>query len=77
MKKIWNFIKIAFGIILAIFIYIFFTKRDNSKLMEKINEVKEEAKIEEKKVEKIKKRIENRRKEAETLKERLNKHFKE
>jgi len=75
MKNIWNFIKIALGIILAIFIYIFFTKRDNSKLMEKINEVKEEAKIEEKRVEKIKKKIENRKKEAETLNERLKKHF--
>lgn len=74
MKKIWNFIKIAFGVVLAIFTYMFF-KKDKSGIKKKIEEVKAEAKKEEEKVKKIEKRIETRRKEAKTLAERLKKHF--
>jgi len=75
MGKLWNWIKVAFVIVLSVLGYIFFTRRDNSKLMEKINEVKAEAKKEEEKVKKIEKRIETRREEAEKLAERLKNKF--
>ena len=75
MKKIWNWILVALGVVFSVLVYTFLTNRDNSKLMEKINEVKTEAKKEEEKVKKIEKKIENRREEAGTLAERLKKHF--
>ena len=73
--KIWNWIKIALGIVFSVLVYAFFTRRDNGKLMEKINEVKVEAKKEEEKVKKIEKRMEDRKEKAKTLAERLRKHF--
>ena len=75
MKNIWNWITGAFAIIFSVLAYVFFTRRDNSKLKEKINEVKAEAKVEEEKVKKIEKRIENRKEEAKDLADRLKKHF--
>ena len=73
--KIWNWVKVALGIVFSVLVYMFFTKRDNGKLMEKINEVKEAAKIEEEKVKKIEKRIGGRKEEAEKLADRLRKRF--
>jgi len=75
MKKILNWIIGALAIVFSVLVYVFFTRRDNGKLKEKINEVKAEAKVEEDKVKKIEKRIENRREEANNLAERLKKHF--
>jgi len=75
LKKIWTWAKIAFAIIFSVLVYVFFTRRDNGKLKEKINEVKAEAKVEEEKVKKIEKRIENRKEEAKDLADRLKKHF--
>jgi len=73
--KIWKWIVTAFAIVFSVLVYVFFTRRDNSKLKEKINEVKAEAKVEEGKVKKIEKRIEIRREEAKNLAERLKNKF--
>ncbi|PKP62232.1 hypothetical protein CVT91_00140 [Candidatus Atribacteria bacterium HGW-Atribacteria-1] len=82
LKKIFNWIGVALGIIFSVLVYVFFTKRDNSVLKKKIDDVKEAAKVEEEKVKKIEKRIierakktESRKEEAEGLAERLKKHF--
>ena len=75
MKKIWNWLLVALGVVFSVLVYTFLTKRDNSELMEKINEVKTEAKKEEEKVKKIEKKIESRKEEAKDLADRLKKHF--
>lgn len=75
MKKIWNWIKVAIGIIFTVLVYVFLTKGSNTELKERIDEVKEKAKIEEEKVKKIEKRIEDRKERAEKLSDRLRKHF--
>lgn len=75
MKNIWKWITGALAIVFSVLAYVFFTRRDNGKLREKIDEVKAEAKIEEERVKKIEKKIENREEEAEKLAERLKKHF--
>ena len=75
MKKVWNWLLMALGVVFSVLVYTFLTKRDNSKLMEKINEVKTEAKKEEEKVKKIEKKIESRKEEAKDLSDRLKKHF--
>ena len=73
--KIWNWIKVALGIVFTILVYVFLTKGSNTELKKRIDEVKEKAKIEEEKVKKIKKKIEGRREESNKLDERLKKHF--
>ena len=75
MKKIWNYIKVAIGIIFTVLVYVFLTKGSNTELKKRIDEVKEKAKIEEEKVKKIEKRIEDRKERAEKLSDRLRKHF--
>ena len=75
MKKFWNWIKVALGIVFSVLVYTFFTRRNNVELKKKIDEVKKTAKIEEEKVKKIEKKIKNRKKEAASLAERLKKHF--
>jgi len=74
MKKIWNWIIAALGVVFAFVVYTFFNRRDPF-IKEKVKEVKAEAKVEEEKVKKIEKKIENRREEAKTLADRLKKHF--
>lgn len=75
MNKIWNWIKVALGIIFAIFVYLFFTRKDNRKIKKAIDKVNEQVNIEKAKVEKIEKRILTRKKKAKNLSDRLNKHF--
>ena len=74
MKKFWNWILGALGIIFAFVAYAFFNRRDPL-IKEKVGEVKTQAKVEEEKVKKIEKRIETRREEAKTLAERLKNKF--
>jgi len=75
MKKIWNWIIAALGVVFAFVVYTFFNWRDNSFIKEKVKEVKTQAKVEEEKVKKIEKKIENRREEAKTLADRLKNKF--
>lgn len=82
MKNIWNWIKVALGIIFSVFIYLFFTQKDNRKIKEAINEVNKKVNIERTKVKKIEKKIITRKKKtkirkekAKDLSDRLNKHF--
>ncbi len=75
MKKIWDWVKVALGIVFSVIVYVFFTRRDNSKLKEKIEEVKIEAKKQKVIVKEIEKRMESRKEKAKTLAERLKKHF--
>ena len=76
MKRVWKWVKIGLAIIFAIVVYVFFTRRiDKSEIKEKIKEVIELAKIEEKKVEKVAKRVIKRKEEAKDLADRLRKHF--
>lgn len=73
--KIWNWLKVAIGIVFTVLVYVFLTKGNNIELKKRINEVRAEAKKEEEKVKKIEKRIESRREEAKTLAERLKNKF--
>ena len=75
MKKFWNWIIGALGIIFAFVVYAFFNQRDKSFIKGKVEEVKTQAKAEEEKVKKIEKKIENREEEAKKLNDRLKKHF--
>lgn len=76
MKKMWQWIKIGIGIIFAILVYLFLTRRiDKSEIRKKINEVIKAAKIEGEKVKKVAKRITERKEEAKNLAEKLKKHF--
>jgi len=75
MKNIWKWLKVALGVVLSVFAYMFFSKRGNSEIRKKIKEVKNEAKKEEEKVKKIEKKIESRKEEAGNLADRLKKHF--
>ena len=74
MKKIWNWIIAALGVVFAFIIYTFFNRRDPF-IKEKVKEVKAQAKTEEEKVKKIEKKIENRREEARKLADRLKNKF--
>lgn len=73
--KIWNWIKVALGIIFSVFVYLFFTRKDNRKIKKAIDEVNEKVNIEKAKVKKIEKRIITRKKKSKDLSDRLKKHF--
>ena len=75
MKKVWNWIKVVLGIIFAVLVYLFFTKKDNRKIKEAIDEVNKKVNIEKAKVKKIEKKIILRKKKAKDLSDRLKKHF--
>ena len=75
MGKIWNWIKVALGIIFAVLLYVFFTKRDNRKIKEAIDEVNKKVNIEKVKVKEIEKRIVMRKKKSKDLGDRFKKHF--
>ena len=73
--KIWNWIKIALGIIFSVLTYLFFTRKDNRKIKEAIDEVNKKVNIEKVKVKEIEKRIVVRKKKSKDLGDRLKKHF--
>jgi len=73
--KVWNWLKVALGIVFSIFVYLFFTRKDNRKIKEAIDEVNKKVDIEKTKVKKIEKRIITRKKKAKDLSDRLKKHF--
>lgn len=73
--KIWNWIKVALGIIFSVLIYIFLTRKDNKKIKEVIEKVNKQVDIEKVKMKKIEKRIIMRKKKAKDLSDRLKKHF--
>lgn len=73
--KIWNWIKVALGIIFSVFVYLFFTRKDNRKIKKAIDEVNEKVNIEKAKVKKIEKRIITRKKKSKDLSDRIKKHF--
>lgn len=75
MKKIWDWLKVALGIIFAVLLYVFFTKRDNRKIKEAIDEVNKKVNIEKVKVKEIEKRIVMRKKKSKDLGDRFKKHF--
>jgi len=74
MKKLWNWILAALGVVFTFVVYSFFNRRDPL-VKAKVKEVKAEAKKEEEKVKKIEKKIEKRREEAKTLADRLKNKF--
>lgn len=73
--KVWNWIKVALGIIFSIFVYLFLTRKDNRKIKKAIGEVNKKVDIEKAKVKKIKKKIILRKKKAKNLNDRLKKRF--
>ena len=74
MKKIWNWIIGALGVVFAFIAYMFFNRKDPL-IKAKVKEVKTQAKAEEEKVKKIEKRIEKRKERAKTLADRLKNKF--
>lgn len=70
MKNIFNWVKVALGIIFAVLVYLFFTKKDNRKIKKAIDEVNEKVNIEKAKVKEIEKRIITRKKKAKIRKEK-------
>jgi len=74
MKKIWNWIIGIVGVIFAFVVYGFFNRKDPF-IKKKIEEVKEQAKIEEEKVKVIEKKVEGRKEKAMKLADRLKNKF--
>ncbi len=83
MGKVWNYLKVALGIIFSVLVYLFFTRKDNRKIKKAIDEVNKKVDIEKAKVKEIKKRVKKRKEmteirkgEAEILANKLKKYFK-
>ncbi|MBA7583162.1 hypothetical protein ES708_25102 [subsurface metagenome] len=84
MSKVWNYLKVALGIIFSVIVYLFFTRKDNRKIKKAIDEVNKKVDIEKAKVKEIEKRVKKRKEmteirkgEAEILDNKLKKYFKE
>ena len=59
MSKVWNYLKVALGIIFSVIVYLFFTRKDNRKIKKAIDEVNKKVDIEKAKVKEIEKRVIN------------------